>query len=51
MRNYIIFILFWKAKCNGLKKKNIELDRKVLSELANDHPEVFIKIVEEVKSK
>ena len=34
---------------DGLKKKNIELDRKVLSELANKHPEVFIKIVEEVK--
>ncbi|MGD0577070.1 MAG: 50S ribosomal protein L20 [Candidatus Staskawiczbacteria bacterium] len=35
---------------NGLKKKNIELDRKVLSELAKKYPEVFIKIVEEVKS-
>jgi large subunit ribosomal protein L20 len=35
---------------NGLKKKKIELDRKVLSELANEYPEVFIKIVEEVKS-
>lgn len=33
----------------GLKKKKIELDRKVLSELANDNPEIFIKIVEEVK--
>jgi len=36
---------------NGLKKKNIELDRKVLSELAKEYPEIFIKIVEEVKSK
>ena len=35
----------------ALKKSKIELDRKVLSELANSHPEVFIKIVEEVKSK
>jgi len=35
----------------ALKKKNIEIDRKVLSELANDYPEVFIKIVEEVKAK
>ena len=35
----------------GLKKKNIELDRKVLSELAKEYPEVFIKIVEEVKAK
>ena len=34
---------------NGLKKNKIELDRKVLSELANSHPEIFIKIVEEVK--
>ena len=34
---------------NGLKKKNIELDRKVLSELAKQYPEVFIKIIEEVK--
>jgi len=33
----------------GLKKNNIELDRKVLSELANSYPEVFVKIVEEVK--
>ena len=33
----------------GLKKKKIEIDRKVLSELANSHPEIFIKIVEEVK--
>ena len=35
----------------GLKKKKIELDRKVLSELANTYPEVFIKVVEEVKVK
>ena len=34
---------------NGLKKSKIELDRKVLSELANSHPEVFIKIVESLK--
>jgi len=36
---------------NGLKTKKIELDRKVLSELANQQPEIFIKIVEEVKAK
>lgn len=35
---------------NGMKKKNIQLDRKVLSELANEFPEVFVKIVEEVKA-
>jgi len=34
---------------NGLKKNKIELDRKILSELANKHPEIFVKIVEEVK--
>ena len=36
---------------NGLKKKKIEIDRKVLSELANSNPEIFIKIVEAVKAK
>jgi large subunit ribosomal protein L20 len=35
----------------GLKKKKIEIDRKVLSQLANKFPEVFVKIVEEVKVK
>jgi large subunit ribosomal protein L20 len=34
---------------NGLKKKNIVLDRKVLSELAKTYPDVFVKIIEEVK--
>lgn len=34
---------------NGLKKKNIELDRKILAQLAEKHPEIFEKIVEEVK--
>ena len=36
---------------NGLKKRKIELDRKVLAQLIQTHPEVFEKIVEEVKSK
>jgi large subunit ribosomal protein L20 len=35
----------------GLKKKKVELDRKALAELANAYPEVFIKVVELVKSK
>lgn len=35
---------------NGLKKNKIELDRKILSELANGHSEVFVKIIEKVKS-
>jgi len=34
---------------NLLRKNNIELDRKVLSQLAEDNPEVFKKIVEELK--
>ncbi len=32
-----------------LKKKNIELDRKVLSNLAKDYPKIFKKIAEGVK--
>ena len=33
----------------GLKKNKIELDRKILSNLAQNHPDVFKKIVEKVK--
>ncbi len=33
----------------GLKKKKIELDRKILADLAQNNPEIFKKIVEEVK--
>ncbi len=33
----------------GLKKKNIELDRKILAEIAERHPSVFAKIVEAIK--
>jgi len=32
-----------------LKKAKIELDRKILSELAKIHPQIFEKIVEKVK--
>lgn len=32
-----------------LKVKNIELDRKVLSQMAGENPEVFGKFMEEVK--
>jgi large subunit ribosomal protein L20 len=35
---------------SGLKKKNIELDRKVLAHLALHEPESFKKIVELVKA-
>ncbi len=34
----------------GLKKKEVEIDRKILATLAKKHPQVFEKIVEEVKS-
>ena len=32
-----------------LKKNKVKLDRKVLSQIAEKHPEAFIKIIEEVK--
>jgi len=35
---------------NGLKKKNIVIDRKVLSQLVEKYPAIFEKIVEEAKS-
>lgn len=31
-----------------LKKKNVSLDRKILSTIANDYPETFKRIVEKV---
>jgi large subunit ribosomal protein L20 len=33
----------------GLKQKKIELDRKILAQLAQNHPEIFKKIIEEIK--
>jgi large subunit ribosomal protein L20 len=33
----------------ALKSHKIELDRKILSEIAKEHPEVFAKIVSQVK--
>lgn len=35
---------------HGLKQKRVELDRKILANLAQNHPEIFKKIVEKVKS-
>jgi large subunit ribosomal protein L20 len=35
---------------NGLNKANITLNRRVLSELARNHPEEFAAIVEKVKN-
>ena len=34
---------------NALKAENVELDRKVLAQIAENHPTVFSKIVESVK--
>ncbi len=33
----------------GLKKKNIALDRKILAELAQNHPHIFQKLAEVAK--
>ena len=35
---------------NGLKKANIDLDRKILADLAMNEPEVFTQIVEKAKA-
>jgi len=35
---------------NGLKKAGIELDRKILADLAMNDPETFTKIVEQAKA-
>lgn len=32
-----------------LKQKKIELDRKILAEIARNHPNIFEKIMEEIK--
>ncbi len=34
---------------HALKQKNIGLDRKILAELAQYHPQIFEKIIEKVK--
>ncbi len=41
--NYSTFI-------NALKKKEIALDRKVLSQIADEHPETFERIVNQIKA-
>lgn len=43
------FDLSYSKFINALKKNNIELDRKILSQIANEAPAVFEKIVEKVK--
>ena len=41
--------LSYSGFINLLKKNKIELDRKILSELAQKNPEIFAKIIEQVK--
>jgi large subunit ribosomal protein L20 len=41
--------LIYSKFINGLKLANIELDRKVLSDLATRDPETFAKIVQKAK--
>ena len=33
-----------------LKKNKIELDRKILADLVQNHPEIFTKIIKQIKS-
>ena len=42
--------LVYSRFINGLKLANIDLDRKVLSDLAIKEPQVFAKIVEKAKA-
>ncbi|MBR3256815.1 50S ribosomal protein L20 [Candidatus Saccharibacteria bacterium] len=43
--------LSYSQLINGLKQKGIKLDRKILADLAVNHPEAFKKIVNAVKEK
>lgn len=60
------FRTLWETKISGgvreaglrysefiplLKKSHITLDRKILSQLREEHPEIFQQIVEQVKTK
>lgn len=39
--------LSYSRLIDALKKANIELDRKILADLAQNHPEIFKKIMEQ----
>lgn len=43
--------LTYSRLINQLKKAEIEINRKILAQLAEKHPEVFKKIVEKVKKQ
>ncbi|MBU0476430.1 50S ribosomal protein L20 [Patescibacteria group bacterium] len=42
--------LSYNKLIHGLKEKKIDLDRKILADLAKNQPDIFKKIVEEAKS-
>ncbi len=44
------FGLSYSRLIDGLKKKNIAINRKMLAELAMEHPQIFAKLVESVKA-
>ncbi len=39
----------WSKFANVLRKKNVKIDRKILSTLAEKHPETFKRVMAEVK--
>ncbi len=41
--------LIYSRFINGLKIANIDIDRKILADLAVNEPEAFVKIIEKVK--
>ena len=41
--------LSYSKLIGALKKKNISLDRKILADLAENHPNTFAKVLESVK--
>ncbi len=41
--------LTYSKLINGLKKQNIILDRKILADIAKNHPAIFEKIVQKAK--
>ena len=36
---------------NALKKNRVEIDRKILSQLAQNYPQIFDKIIKKIKNK
>ncbi len=41
----------YSAFINQLKENNIKVDRKILAQIALEHPDIFKKIVEQVTAK